>query len=268
MTEEVIVETSEEIVPEQQNQEPEVSAVEQRALEMGWRPKDDFDGAEEDFIDAQEFVRRRPLFDKIETQSRELKAVRKSLEAFKEHYTTVQKTEYERALKDLKASQKVALAEGDIDKYHALGEAREAVEEEARTRMEEVDEITVDDPVAPHPEFQAWMNRNPWYTSDEDMAAFADALGQRLAAKGTDKQEVLKRVEASVRKAYPEKFRNSNKDTAPAVEGKKTQRTNVPAKDTFVMTEQEIRAMNGFVRDKVLTKEQYISDLKKAKGLE
>ena len=35
--------------------------IETRALEMGWRPKEEFDGNEEDFIDAKEFVRRKPL---------------------------------------------------------------------------------------------------------------------------------------------------------------------------------------------------------------
>ena len=60
---------------EEQTQEkkaPELSAVEQKAIEMGWKPKDNFDGEETDFIDAAEFVRRKPLFDKIDTVGKDL----------------------------------------------------------------------------------------------------------------------------------------------------------------------------------------------------
>ena len=45
---------------------PELSPIEQKAIQMGWRPKEQFEGDEEEFIDAKEFVRRQPLFDRIE----------------------------------------------------------------------------------------------------------------------------------------------------------------------------------------------------------
>ena len=79
MTEEVKVLESEkqEVVPtEPINNEP--SDIEQRAMDLGWRPKEDFEGDEATFIDAAEFVRRQPLFDKIESMGRELKETKRS----------------------------------------------------------------------------------------------------------------------------------------------------------------------------------------------
>ena len=81
----------EENLPQEQAapETPELSPIEQKAISMGWRPKDQFEGDEEEFIDAKEFVRRQPLFDRIENQNKQLKNVTKALEALKVHYTRV-----------------------------------------------------------------------------------------------------------------------------------------------------------------------------------
>lgn len=246
---------------------PQVDPIEQRALEMGWRPKEEFEGDEVDFIDAKEFVRRKPLFEKIEHQSRELKAVRRALDAFKEHYTTVQKTEYEKALRDVKAAQKQALTDGDLDKYHALGEAKDQVEEEARQALQAAEKIQVEEQPQTNPVFAQWVNRNPWYASQQHMRVFADEVGLRLAQSGLSPEEVLKKVEIEVRKEFPTKFRNPNKDGAPSVEGKVQTKGAKGSAESVELTEQERQIMNTLVRGGHITKEKYLADLKAAKGL-
>ena len=57
----------------QEQEQPTLSPIEEKAIQMGWRPKDQFEGDEEEFIDAKEFVRRQPLFDRIENQNKQLK---------------------------------------------------------------------------------------------------------------------------------------------------------------------------------------------------
>ena len=269
MTEEVNQEIVD-IAPEEGSNEPEqqLDPTEARALEMGWRPKEEFDGAEEDFIDAKEFVRRKPLFDKIGAQSKELKAVRNALEAFKEHYGKVQQTEYARALNQLKQTQKQALTDGDIERYHELTEAREAVEQEARQLDNERKNIVVQDPVAPHPTFQAWVQRNQWYETQPHMQVYADNYGKQLAAQGIQPDEVLKMVESEVRKEFPNKFRNPNKDIAPDVSGKGRVKSTATGTrgDSYELSEQERNIMNTLVRGGHITKEKYIADLKAAKG--
>jgi cytochrome c556 len=85
MTDEVIVPSGTEPTEAPVEQAPQRSDIETRALEMGWRPKEEFEGSEDDFIDAKEFVRRKPLFEKIEHQSKELKQIKQALEACKGH---------------------------------------------------------------------------------------------------------------------------------------------------------------------------------------
>mgnify|MGYP000971805459 FL=1 len=43
-----------------QDNTPQYTDLEVKAMNMGWRPMEEFDGPEEEFIDAKEFVRRAP----------------------------------------------------------------------------------------------------------------------------------------------------------------------------------------------------------------
>ena len=116
-SQEEIVDTSAERTP-----------MEQKAMEMGWRPKDEFHGDEDDFIDAKEFVRRQPLFEKIEAQNKQIKNVTKALETFKQHYTKVEQAAVERALTMLKTQRKEALSDGDGDRFELLDDEIKKVE--------------------------------------------------------------------------------------------------------------------------------------------
>ena len=99
--------------PDNTEQKPvEYSKIELEAMEMGWRPKEEFNGEEDDFIDAKEFVRRKPLFDKIDSTTRELKQFKKAFDALKGHYTAVHGSAYQQALANLKMTRKQAITDG------------------------------------------------------------------------------------------------------------------------------------------------------------
>ena len=112
---------------EQVNNTPEPTEVEKRAMEMGWKPRSEFDGEDDAFIDAKEFVRRAPLFEKIETQSKQLKALERSIDALKQHYTAREEAAVKNAIKSLKEQRKEALSQGDGDAFEVLPRFTEAV---------------------------------------------------------------------------------------------------------------------------------------------
>jgi hypothetical protein len=244
----------------------EPSAVEQRALEMGWRPKDDFDGDESDFIDAQEFVRRKPLFEKIDHVGKELKETRKALKALQEHHQKVKEAEYQNALRQLKAEKKTALEEGDADALIEIDERLANVKaEEVAQRVQQEQQAKT-----PHPNFVQWVQKNQWYQSDVELRSVADQIGTAYAVKNpeTSPDDVLKYVEQRIKKLYPENFKNPNRERPSAVEG----RTSTPATEKkdgisdYPLTDEERKVMNTFVRQNIMTKEEYIRDLKAVKG--
>lgn len=254
--------------PSEESKEPQYTEVEQRAMEMGWRPQSEFNGDEANFVDAKEFIGRKPLFDKIDSQSRQIKAVTKALEEFKNHYSKVNENAYERALSSLKNQRKQALTDGDGDKFEQIDEQIKSVE----TQMEEVraqrERPLVQEEPQVAPEFQNWVARNPWYNSVGYMRKFADDYGTRLATQGVAREEVLLKVAEAVRKEFPTKFTNPNKQSAPDVESSGSGSKKPAAKSgSFELTEQERKVMNDLVRTKVLTKDEYIADLKRLKGI-
>lgn len=243
----------------------EINPVEQEARASGWVPKEEYQGDENKWVDAAEFVRRGPLFEKINASNREIKELKKALDQLSAHHRKVKETSFQEALAALREEKKAAYVEGDPDKIveiddkiadikdqqkaYAAAQAAEA----AKTVQQEI-----------HPTFQNWVARNTWYNTSEPMRAYADALGKKLHQSGLTPDEVLKQVEAQVKEEFPNKFRNANRDKAPAVEGASTAGKSGGAR--YNLTAEERMIMERFVRQKVMTEEQYIAELKKVKG--
>lgn len=244
--------------------EPSANEVEARA--SGWVPKDEYHGDENKWVDADEFVRRGPLFEKINVQSRELKEVKKALDQLKVHHASVKEAAYKEALAKLKAEKREAFVEGDPDKVIDIDDQIAQVKEEQRqfTQTRQA-EIAHEVQQTVHPEFEAWTNRNSWYTSNKPMKAFADELGVELKSQGLSPTEILKKVEIQIREEFPQKFRNPNRDKTSSVEGasKGTGRAANSGDDSLTETEKMI--MERFVRQKIMTREEYKAELKKTK---
>jgi hypothetical protein len=62
--------------------------------------------------------------------------------------------------------------------------------------------------VRPDPSAQAWQSENPWFGEDEEMTSLALGLHERLKREGVavSSQEYYRRIDATIRKRFPEKF--------------------------------------------------------------
>ena len=253
-----------EVVESQEsNQSDSYSDAELKAMDHGWRPKEEFKGDVSKWVDAEEFNRRGELFDKIDVLSKDLKESKKALKMLQDHHQKVRETEYQRALANLKTAKKEAFESGDADKIididDRIAEVKAAQVVERQAIQQQVN--------APDPRFVQWVERNSWYAQDTELRSFADSTGTAHAAAYPSKSpdEVLEYVTQRVRKAFPEKFTNPNRSKPSAVEG------NAPSKEQgrkkeYSLTRDELAAMNTFVRQGIMTKEEYIDQLKNIKG--
>jgi hypothetical protein len=137
------VESPSEGVTEAQTEAParEFSTIETKAMELGWRPLEEFHGDESMFIDAKEFVGRKSLYDKIEAQKNELKTIKQGVEALKEHYAHVETRAYEKALKELEKQQKQAVRDGDADSFEDIESQKKALEAERQEFIDATEKI-------------------------------------------------------------------------------------------------------------------------------
>ena len=236
---------------------------EDQAREQGWRPKEEFEGDPEKWKPAKEFVERGELFGKIDGLGKELKETRKALKMLQEHHTKVKEVEYKRAVDELKALQKRHLEEGNSDGYLEASELLTDLKAEQKAR----EAVSAAQPAQTDPRFSSWIDANPWYTKDPDMREYADVVGLGYANKhpGIDPEDVLKYVSVQVKSFFKDKFKNPNRERPSAVEGNST--PSASNKSSFELTDDERRVMNTFVRQNILTKDEYISQVKAMRGI-
>lgn len=236
---------------------------EDQAREQGWRPKEEFEGDPEKWKPAKEFVERGELFGKIDGLGKELKETRKALKMLQEHHTKVKEVEYKRAVDELKALQKRHLEEGNSDGYLEASELLTDLKAEQKAR----EAVSAAQPAQTDPRFSSWIDANPWYTKDPDMREYADVVGLGYANKhpGIDPEDVLKYVSVQVKSFFKDKFKNPNRERPSAVEGNST--PTASNKSSFELTDDERRVMNTFVRQNILTKDEYISQVKAMRGI-
>jgi hypothetical protein len=243
--------------------------IEAQARDNGWVPKEDFEANPHNegkkWRTAEEFMDRKSLFDKIDDQHREIRKLQQGYNALQQHSQQIEQKTRERLLKELREEKALAVKEGDVVKI-----------EEIRDRIEEVKEMPVVPVMTPQVDtagvekFNSWKNQNQWYDSNQEMRAFADAYGVAKHQEGKlTREEILVEVSKAVKMAFPQKFRNANKETAPPIE-ESTNRKSTSNRGVQLDEMQEkiwkdlSRAGVPSLKDpsKKMTREEYIENLR------
>lgn len=247
------------------NNEPQYTDVEKKAMEQGWVPKEQYSGTGK-WRDAEEFLDRGELFSKIDDLNRRNRSLETTVHEVKKHYKKMAEAEYNRALKDLRAQKKEALDIGDSEKVVQIDEAIQQTKDQAAQELQRLDA----QPTQPteNPVFVVWQNRNPWYSQDRAMKIFADTLGEELVVKHgmKDPKEVLTEIERQVKKEFSHKFNNPNRNKPGAVEGG-GKSGGGKSNESFQLTPEETQVMNKFIKHGVMTKEEYIAEVKASRGV-
>jgi hypothetical protein len=241
--------------------EPKLTAAEEKAMEQGWVPQDEWEGDPEQWRPAKEFLDRGELFKKIEDQNRTIKEFKRALDDLKGHHAKTRETEYARALQALKEQKIAALEEGDAAAVIKLDDQIDLVKDE-QSKLKNAPQETTE---TVNPEFTEWVDKNKWYETSQPMRAYADALGRDLAYKGLTPSQVLKEVERLVREEFPNKFTNPNRSKPGAVEGS-TNKGGKSSGDNITLSDDERRVMQRFIRTGVMTEKEYMTELKRIKG--
>lgn len=251
----------------------EYNPVEEQARDQGWVSKDEWtaDGkSESDWRPAKEFVERGEIFKSLHQVKRELRNEKAAREALQKHHNYVYEKAYQEAYSKLKLERRQALKDDNLEK---VADVETEMEQLAAKRGQELQVLNIQQQAANaqavHPEFQEWVDRNTWYATDADMREFAEAVGMIHLQKNptVSPTDVLKHVEAKVRKQYSEKF-GTRKSAPNAVAGVDRTSQRKSSGTDMVLDEMEESIMKTLVANGDMTKEQYITELKRAKGLD
>lgn len=213
--------------------------TEKEARVFGWVPKEEFRGSEDDWVDADTFVKRgkeinpilrknnETLLKKLEEKSKEIDSIKASVEEFKQFQKESferKAVEYEVQIADLKSKKREAIAEGngdavvDIDdQIDSLKEAQREAKAEAKAKAEVKPNAEVSIPE--DPDLQSWLGRNQWFGTDTEMTDMANGLGSSVRKQfpHLSGRDFLDKLDDKIREYFPQKFA-SNKSKGSAVD--------------------------------------------------
>lgn len=197
------------------------------ARALGWKSKEEREAEGKDnihFVEAEEYVRRQPLFERIEKQNKELRDVKERQRQFDSHLSQVRKEAYEQALRDLETKREIAVSEANTDEFRRL----DLQAKQMHQQMQQ-DPMINHAPMAPikNPEIESFETRNSWYSSpktneDMKMKAAAEAVDNFLAqsakvdGRDLNVRDHLASVESEVKRLFPHRF-EAPKINAPSV---------------------------------------------------
>lgn len=236
--------------------------VEDRAKEMGWRPKEEFND-DARWVDADTFVKRgeeilpivRANAKKVEAENAALKAdmatLKKDVAAFRVHHSQTEQRAYQRALRDLEERQADAVHAND------LGAVREITKEIADLTREvraDGDNSGASDIAKLR---EDWDKENPWI-NDPDMGAYAYGVCEDMARRGVKPKDQLVELAKRVKQAFPQKFQNERRSAPAAVEGGTPPRRAGKTRSDLPLEARQ--TMDRWVKQGLLTEAQFLKD--------
>lgn len=239
---------------------PEPSEAEAKARRQGWRPKDEFRGDAEKWVDADTFLKRSdeelPIMrERLKKMEREFSEQQKSIQRFAEHHAKVEKIAYERALAEVKKQKRDAIAIGDADAFEQAEQRLEELKEAkpAATQKEAAADIA--------PEVAAWVKDNPWFQTEARLAKYAETVCGELQSEDPtrDLSDILKEVAKEVKARFPEKFANAKRAAPAAVEGAGAVAAGKGGKTYAALPAEAKKACDEFLRKGYIkSKEEYL----------
>lgn len=241
---------------------PELSEVEQIAQEMGWSPEDEWRGDPEKWVDAKTFLRTGQTIHKktLERQDAQIAEMRQVIDGFAGQYQRGQKAAYERAIADLKAQQRAAVAEGDTEAFDRIQPQIDALGEEiaASSKPNGAEKPNPDN----DPNFIAFHAQNTWYGEDIEMTAYAEQIAPIVARKTGYGPSFYETIAAETKKKFADRFRNARRERPASVEGAGAGAGNRRSgkKGYQDLPPEAKAACDRYVKQGVLTQEQYVAD--------
>lgn len=249
----------------------ESNATEERAREMGWRPKEEWEGDTSNWMEAEKFVERQDRLKEradgiakaeIHRLNSQLAELKDTISDFRDHHTKVEQRAYERALKDLKVKQRAAVEDGNA-------EAFDQVEREIADLQKDV-EKPAEKKVGVNPDFNAWQSENTWYSGDPledpdfvEMTDFADKTANALHARHPELtgRAFYDKVGEVVKRRFAEKFENPRRRQVAAVEGAGDTTTRRKGKTYADLPAEAKSACDKFVKAGLFkTRDEYVKE--------
>lgn len=203
-------------------------SVEERAAALGWAPKEQYRGREENWVDAETYLERgqqimpilrennKKLEQQLKDQQRQtaelkaaLEASQASIEELKNFNSQVAQDRAKEARDELKSRLVAAKDAGDhateVELTEQLQEQTAAMAAAKAAPKVETKEVKLTPQLeSAKREYESWLSDNPWYNTDDIKTGLANGIAAKLRKENSELtgraffDEVAKRTEATL----------------------------------------------------------------------
>lgn len=257
-----LAEQEQEAGVDQQGEElPEMSAVEQKAFDQGWRPEEDFSGPSENWKTPKEYIQAGEFMDQINALKGDMSKQKQQFDDRMDNVNKYNKAQTNAKIKELKAKQLEAVESSDTESYVKSQEAIDELQEEAAPEQatQQTDSAIED-----------WNTKNPWFfeagEKSNDAKAFYNSYAD--ANPNATTAQVLAHLDKKIEQFYPSNNENPRRNQPNTTESK-SRRPERKSKGLTMgdLTAEEKQSWSLFASD-MFTEEQFlktVADTRKTK---
>lgn len=224
------------------------------AMKQGFNPEYDGENKKtpKEYLEVS-FSHNKMLKERNDKLSEQVNSLNSKMERLVQFQAEQKQKAVDTAVSKLQEERRDAIIDGDHEKVDQIDQK---IQVEQQTNVADDGNKAILD---------AWLSRNPWYEGDETLGIEADIIAKQLNETGRfqqnikDYERLLSLVEQKVKSAFPDKFKNPKKDNPPEVESGNNTSSTSQSKHTYAELPADAkRACDEFVKDKTMTKEQYL----------
>lgn len=202
----------------------QLSGTEQKAYDQGWRPKDDFEGPEDNWKTAKEYVRDGEFLATIKELNQKVDRQEVDFNQRLENSNKLHEARKAREIEDLKTQQRDAVITSDTEAYDS---AQKEIEKLQETPVETKKEQALD------PVISEWESKNPWvHDLTDERTPVAQGIWNQYINKNptASNAQALAHVDTRIGQLYPASKNNPRRDQqntneTPTKRGKKASKT-------------------------------------------
>lgn len=250
---------------------------EREAKIQGWVPAENFRGREEDWIDAETFVKRgrelnpilrannKRLVSQVEQLTAAQADMARTVAEFRQYHEDTEARAYARAVQDLKNQRKQALRDNDSEAVIEAEEAIEALDTEMYQKTQARRAAPQQQGAVSAADVKAFTDRHDWFSTDKVKTSIVMGLGEVLHREHPELtgHAFLEELEQRMVEQFPQQFGNPRRNSASKVEGGSqggSIRKPGSRKTAADLPPEARAAMKKYVGAKLLTEAQYLKD--------
>jgi len=238
---------------------------EKEAWDLGWRPKDYFEGDEDNFVSAHEYIRYGKLKEKLDETKKEFDYFKKTQEDQYKRFQDLKELQLKQKMQELEERESQAVADADLDEFNKIKKEREELKETYTDKVEEVSQVQ-----SKPQQILDWEAKNPWVNDPNDVRAkeagalystYVNAIADPNGNPNDIIAAGLKYVEDKMGLTKkPEHKINPMRKSAPVTQVKEAQKVDTEKRLSFsdLTRDEMIDYENMKTLDRNLTKKDYV----------